>query len=286
GDEFVHPKLSIHEEEETKDEESFEPIVQTPKNSDDEGNDDASIGLNVGSEEGQDAEDDEDELYRDVNINLGRDSSLVSYQFVTSMLNLSTDAGIDSLFETTPRVDVQASTTMASLTLFAPTLPPPTIPTSSQVQQAPTPLTTAPSTFLQDLPNFSSLFGFYHCESASVEEPMQTTQDLEEPSHQEFETGTADDQPIAKASQYLEWFQQQKKPLTPNRAWNKTMPATHGSIQPWISDLPKKADSRSSFQELIDTPVDFSAFLMNRLKVDTLTLELLVGPTYELMKGS
>nr|GEU99906.1 hypothetical protein [Tanacetum cinerariifolium] len=35
-----------------------------------------------------------------------------------------------------------------------------------------------------------------------------------------------------------------------------------------------------------DTPVDFSAFLMNRLKVDTLTLELIAGPTYELMKGS
>nr|GFD34873.1 hypothetical protein [Tanacetum cinerariifolium] len=37
GDEFIHPKLSIHEEEETKDEESFDPIVKTPENSDDEG---------------------------------------------------------------------------------------------------------------------------------------------------------------------------------------------------------------------------------------------------------
>nr|GEY43921.1 hypothetical protein [Tanacetum cinerariifolium] len=74
GDEFIHLKSTIHEEEETKDEESFDPIVQTPENSDDEGNDDANLGLNVGSEEGQDAEDDEDELYRDVNINLeGRD---------------------------------------------------------------------------------------------------------------------------------------------------------------------------------------------------------------------
>nr|GFD17138.1 hypothetical protein [Tanacetum cinerariifolium] len=45
-------------------------------------------------------------------------------------------------------------------------------------------------------------------------------------------------------------------------------------------------DSRSSFNELMDTHVDFSAFLMNRLKVDTLTLKLLAGPTYELMKGS
>nr|GEW28342.1 hypothetical protein [Tanacetum cinerariifolium] len=123
-------------------------------------------------------------------------------------------------------------------------------------------------------------------ESTPAEEPMQTTQDLEEPSHQEFETGAVDDQPIAEASQHPEWFQKQKKPPTPDHAWNKTLPATHGSIQPWISDPAKQADSHSSFNELMDTPVDFSAFLMNRLKVDTLTLELLGGPNYELMKGS
>nr|GFB76913.1 hypothetical protein [Tanacetum cinerariifolium] len=123
-------------------------------------------------------------------------------------------------------------------------------------------------------------------ESAPAEEPMQTTPDLEEPPHQEFETGAADDQPIAKASQHPEWFQQQKKPLTLDRNWNKTLPATHGSIQPWISELAKQDDSRSSFNKLMDTPVDFSTFLMNRLKVDTLTHEFLAGPTYELMKGS
>nr|GEY14057.1 hypothetical protein [Tanacetum cinerariifolium] len=57
-------------------------------------------------------------------------------------------------------------------------------------------------------------------------------------------------------------------------------------IQPWISELAKQSDSRSSFNELMETLMDFSAFLMNRLKVDTLTPELLAGPTYELMKGS
>nr|GEZ05814.1 hypothetical protein [Tanacetum cinerariifolium] len=51
-------------------------------------------------------------------------------------------------------------------------------------------------------------------------------------------------------------------------------------------DLAKQADSRTLFNELMDTPVDFSAFLMNRFKVDTLTPELLAGPTYKLMKGS
>nr|GEZ92041.1 hypothetical protein [Tanacetum cinerariifolium] len=36
----------------------------------------------------------------------------------------------------------------------------------------------------------------------------------------------------------------------------------------------------------MDTPVDFSNFLINRLKADTLTPKLLAGPTYELLKGS
>ncbi|GKC86171.1 hypothetical protein Tco_1141888 [Tanacetum coccineum] len=45
-------------------------------------------------------------------------------------------------------------------------------------------------------------------------------------------------------------------------------------------------DLRESFNKLMGTPLDFSAFVIDRLKVDTLTPELLVGPTFELMKGS
>ncbi|GJX97946.1 hypothetical protein Tco_0354965 [Tanacetum coccineum] len=45
-------------------------------------------------------------------------------------------------------------------------------------------------------------------------------------------------------------------------------------------------DPRESFNELMDTSLDFLAFVMNRLKVDTLTLELLAGATFELMKES
>nr|GEV77029.1 hypothetical protein [Tanacetum cinerariifolium] len=77
-----------------------------------------------------------------------------------------------------------------------------------------------------------------------------------------------------------------QKPPTPYRNWNKTLPAIHESIQSWISELAKKADTRSSFNELMDTRLDFSNFIMNRLKVNTLTSELLAGPTYDLMKGS
>nr|GFC35498.1 hypothetical protein [Tanacetum cinerariifolium] len=77
-----------------------------------------------------------------------------------------------------------------------------------------------------------------------------------------------------------------RRPPLPDREWNKTLPAAQGDAQSWISDLARQTDARSSFNELLDTPIDFSNFIMNRLNVDTLTPELLAGPTYELMRGS
>nr|GFB45538.1 hypothetical protein [Tanacetum cinerariifolium] len=96
----------------------------------------------------------------------------------------------------------------------------------------------------------------------------------------------ADDQPIVQTSQHPEWFSQPRRPPLPDRAWNKTLPAAQGDAQSWISDLARQTDAHSSFNGLLDTPIDFSNFIMNRLNVDTLTLKLLAGPTYELMRGS
>ncbi|GJW43219.1 hypothetical protein Tco_0072018 [Tanacetum coccineum] len=45
-------------------------------------------------------------------------------------------------------------------------------------------------------------------------------------------------------------------------------------------------DPRESFNVLMDTPLDFLTFVINRIKVYTLTLKLLVGLTFDLMKGS
>nr|GFC08931.1 hypothetical protein [Tanacetum cinerariifolium] len=83
-------------------------------------------------------------------------------------------------------------------------------------------------------------------ESAFAEEPVQTTCQMDEPSHPVFETG-AEYQPIVHTFQHPEWFSQPRKPPTPDH---------------------------------------FSNFIMNRLSVDTLTPELLAGPTYELIRGS
>nr|GFC03216.1 hypothetical protein [Tanacetum cinerariifolium] len=87
-------------------------------------------------------------------------------------------------------------------------------------------------------------------ESAFAEEPVQTTCQMEEPSHLVFET------------------------------------AAQGDAQSWISELERQTNARSSFNELLDTLIDFSNFIMNRIGVSTLTPELLACPTYELMRGS
>ncbi|GKB46263.1 hypothetical protein Tco_0897016 [Tanacetum coccineum] len=117
--------------------------------------------------------------------------------------------------------------------------------------------------------------------SAQAEEPIHADKDLEEPAHQEFDTGFTEDQLVDETTQHHEWFQKLTKPPTPDRDWNKTLPAAHGPIQSWINNLAQKEDTHDSFNELMDTPLDFSTFVMNRLKINSLTLELLVGLTFE-----
>ncbi|GJY06493.1 retrovirus-related pol polyprotein from transposon TNT 1-94 [Tanacetum coccineum] len=122
-------------------------------------------------------------------------------------------------------------------------------------------------------------------ESAHTEEPMHTDKYLEEPAHQEFDIGATKEQSDEETSQHPDWFQKPAKLPTPDRDWNKTLHVVHGPVQPWLSNLAREEGSRESFDELMDTPLDFSAFMMNQLKIDTLTSELLAGLTFELMKG-
>nr|GEZ50359.1 hypothetical protein [Tanacetum cinerariifolium] len=190
-------------DEETRDEERFDSIPKTPENSDDEGNGEVDLRLKVGREGGHDEEEEEDELYRDVNINQGRgiqttlevedshvkltavnpdgpqQSSLVSSQFMTSMLNPTLDVGMEFIFETTSPMGAQTPTSVAPLPMSAPTITPSTIATITMTQQAPLPPTTALSNLIQDLPNFGSLFGFDNrmiTLEANLSEFMQTNQ--------------------------------------------------------------------------------------------------------------
>nr|GEY88095.1 hypothetical protein [Tanacetum cinerariifolium] len=130
-EEFIHPSLSTHAEEETRDEESFDPVPKTPENTDDEGN---GRGIQMGDVHTTQEFEDSHVTLTPVNPDGQQQSSSVSSKFVT----------------------------MAPLLVFASTLTPSTIATITTTHQAPTPSTTAPSTLLKDLPNFGSLFGFDH----------------------------------------------------------------------------------------------------------------------------
>ncbi|GJS62641.1 hypothetical protein Tco_0657425 [Tanacetum coccineum] len=65
--------------------------------------------------------------------------------------------------------------------------------------------------------------------------------------------------------------------LTPDREWHKTKTVDNRPPQPWITQLAQAAGTRSLFNEFLATPIDFSAFIMNRLKIDNLTQEVLTG---------
>ncbi|GJZ52935.1 hypothetical protein Tco_0607820 [Tanacetum coccineum] len=53
-----------------------------------------------------------------------------------------------------------------------------------------------------------------------------------------------------------------------------------------ISNIACAEEPRTSFDELMDTPIDFSAFVINRLNITNLTQELLVGPAFNILKGT
>ncbi|GJW57998.1 hypothetical protein Tco_0104729 [Tanacetum coccineum] len=83
------------------------------------------------------------------------------------MLNPTPDAGIDSISnlntESTSLIDVQVTTVVEPPLLSATTLPPPSTHLITHLQQTPVPTpTTVPSSSLQDLANFGSLFRFDH----------------------------------------------------------------------------------------------------------------------------
>nr|GFA38325.1 hypothetical protein [Tanacetum cinerariifolium] len=156
---------------------SFDPIPKTPKGSEDEGDGEEDQGLNIGEEERLNEEEEAEELYKDVDINQGRglqvnqevedshvtltpinsdgqhESSSVSLQFVTNMLNPTSDAGMESIF-------VTASTFVTTLPITAPTMTLSTVATITTTSQAQIPPTPILSEVLQNLPTFDSVFRF------------------------------------------------------------------------------------------------------------------------------
>ncbi|GJU89615.1 hypothetical protein Tco_1302038 [Tanacetum coccineum] len=68
---------------------------------------------------------------------------------------------------------------------------------------------------------------------------------------------------------------------------NKGKTPQQGPTQSWLMTLTCFVDKPSkTFDELMSTPIDFSAYIMNGLKITNLTQETLLGPAFRLLKGT
>ncbi|GJZ61119.1 hypothetical protein Tco_0617256 [Tanacetum coccineum] len=82
--------------------------------------------------------------------------------------------------------------------------------------------------------------------------------------------------------------QDQEENLDPTDPdWNVGKTPQQGPTQSWLMTLASSADKPSkAFDELMSTPINFSAYIMNGLKITNLTQETLLGLALKLLKGT
>ncbi|GJU44297.1 hypothetical protein Tco_1201563 [Tanacetum coccineum] len=93
-----------------------------------------------------------------------------------------------------------------------------------------------------------------------------------------------DDQPNVEAALKHDWFKKPERPSTPDSDWNARKTINFRPPQTLISKIAKAEKPPLTFDELMSTPIDFSAYVMNNLKIDNLTQEHLVGLAFNLLK--
>nr|GEU39177.1 retrovirus-related Pol polyprotein from transposon TNT 1-94 [Tanacetum cinerariifolium] len=82
-----------------------------------------------------------------------------------------------------------------------------------------------------------------------------------------------------------DWFKKPNNPLI-DHAWNNEKSIDSRPPQKWICNIAKARQPPPTFDELMRTPIDFSAYVMHNMKNDNLTQEILVGPAFNLLKGT
>ncbi|GJY69211.1 hypothetical protein Tco_0472193 [Tanacetum coccineum] len=124
--------------------------------------------------------------------------------------------------------------------------------------------------------------------SVQSEEPEFKVGDSDIPQDQEDNLSNDNEEPKKKVASKCDWFTKPLQPQEPNDPdWNIGKTPQQGQNQSWLMTLASSADKPSkTFDELMSTPIDFSAFIMNGLKINNLTQETLLGPAFRLLKGT
>ncbi|GKF47246.1 hypothetical protein Tco_0137048, partial [Tanacetum coccineum] len=90
------------------------------------------------------------------------------------------------------------------------------------------------------------------------------------------------EEPVFKAADTVasrdDWFKKPERPLTLDSDWNITKTIDFRPPQTWISKIAKAKKPPLTFDELMSTPIDFSAYVMHNLKIENLTQEHLNNP--------
>ncbi|GJT52772.1 hypothetical protein Tco_0978929 [Tanacetum coccineum] len=120
------------------------------------------------------------------------------------------------------------------------------------------------------------------------EEPEFEVADSDMPQDQDENPGNDDEEPKGKVASKCDYFTKPKRPQEPTDPdWNDRKTPQQGPTQSWLMTLASSADKPSkTFDELMSTPIDFSAYIMNGVKISNLTQENLLGPAFKLLKGT
>nr|GEW10058.1 retrovirus-related Pol polyprotein from transposon TNT 1-94 [Tanacetum cinerariifolium] len=78
--------------------------------------------------------------------------------------------------------------------------------------------------------------------------------------------GNTENQPNVEAASKDDWFKKTKRSLTLDLYWNTTKSIDFRPPQTWISKITKAGKPLLTFDELMSTPIDFSAYVLNNLK--------------------
>ncbi|GJT28758.1 hypothetical protein Tco_0909033 [Tanacetum coccineum] len=83
-----------------------------------------------------------------------------------------------------------------------------------------------------------------------------------------------------------DWFKQPPRPETLDPDWNTVKTMDDAPEQSWFNEMIQAEKPPLTFDELMSTPIDFSVFSMNRLKLNKITRADLVGLVFNLLKGT
>ncbi|GKB51868.1 hypothetical protein Tco_0902621 [Tanacetum coccineum] len=122
-------------------------------------------------------------------------------------------------------------------------------------------------------------------QSAQAKEIVFEAGDTQVPQNLREDTGNTDEPPVVKANP-KDWFKKPERPPTPDPKWNEGKTVDNKPTRKWLSDLAKAETSSKTFNDLMSTSIVFNAFVMNRLQISDLTQDILVGPAYNLLKGT